>query len=209
MEEPVPRTLLRTLILAGALAAPSVPLHAQIAWDSPALMSPTVPSGFSIFLMNPAGGDLGVLGTLRASAGPVGLGFRAALADEAGTGDLAFAGGVDVSGVLARAVEGSEIDVAWWSGVGLGVGDETVVTFPLGVSLGWSGEGGDVVFSPYGGGHVVLDFRTGPGDAVRFDGVIDLGIDLVLPSGWMIRAGASLGDRESLALGMRIPSGGS
>ena len=205
----MPRTVLRTLAVTATLMALASTAHAQIAWDSPALMSPTVPSGFSVFLMNPAGGDLGVLGTLRASAGPVGLGFRAALADESGSDDLAFAGGVDVSGVLARAVEGSEVDVAWWSGAGLGVGNETVVTFPLGVSLGWSGEGGDVVFSPYGGGHVVLDFLTGPGDSVRFDGVIDLGIDLVLRSGWMVRAGASLGDRESLALGMRIPSGGS
>jgi hypothetical protein len=195
--------------VAGALAASGESARAQIAWDSPAFMSPTVPSGFSIFLMNPAGGDLGVLGTLRSSAGPVGLGFRAALADESGSDDLAFAGGVDVSGVLARAVEGSEIDVAWWSGAGLGIGNETVVTLPLGVSLGWSGSGEDVVFSPYGGGHVVLDFLTGPGDSVRFDGVIDLGIDLVLRSGWMVRAGASLGDRESLALGTRIPTGGS
>jgi hypothetical protein len=43
---------------------------------------------------------------------------------------------------------------------------------------------------------------------VRFDGVLDLGIDLVLSSGWMLRAGASLGDRESLALGIRLPTGG-
>jgi hypothetical protein len=28
----------------------------------------------------------------------------------------------------------------------------------------------------------------------------------VLDSGWMIRFGASLGDRESLALGVRLPS---
>ena len=205
----MPRTLLGALTVAGTMAAAAAPTHAQIAWDSPALMSPTVPSGFSMFLMNPAGGDLGVLGTLRSSAGPVGLGFRAALADQAGSDAIAFAGGIDISGVLARAVEGSEIDVAWWSGAGVGVGDEMLVTFPLGVSLGWSGGDGEVVFSPYGGGHVVLDFLTGPGDSVRFDGVIDLGIDLVLRSGWMVRAGASVGDRESLALGVKIPGGGS
>ncbi|HUF76258.1 MAG TPA: hypothetical protein VMM35_08255 [Longimicrobiales bacterium] len=203
------RTLLRTLAVAASAATLAAPAHAQIAWDGPALMSPTVPSGFSIFLMNPEGGDLGVLATLRSSAGPVGLGFRAALADQAGSGDLAFAGGVDVAGVLARAVEGSEIDVAWWSGAGVGVGNEALVTFPLGVTLGWSGAGGDVVFSPYGGGHVVLDFLTGGGDNVRFAGVVDLGLDLVLTSGWMVRMGASLGDRESLALGIRLPGGGS
>lgn len=200
-------TSLRTSILLVAAVVPGASASAQIAWDSPALMSPAVPSGFSIFLVNPAGGDLGALGTFRHSAGPVGLGYRAAIADEDFTDDIAFSAGVDVAGLLARAVEGSEIDVAWWSGAGLGVGDEVVFTFPLGISLGWSGTSGDVVLSPYGGGHVVLDFTTGGGDNVHFDGVVDFGLDLVLDSGWMVRVGASLGDRESLALGIRIPGG--
>ena len=201
------RTSLRILILVGTGAALAAPATAQIAWDSPALISPEVPSGFSVFLMNPAGGDLGALGTLRHAAGPVGLGYRAAIADETGTNDIAFSGGVDVSGFLARAVEGSEIDVVWWSGAGLGVGSETLFTLPLGVMLGWSGASGEVVLSPYGGAHVVLDISTVDGDSVHFDGVLDLGLDVVLTSGWMIRVGASLGDRESLALGMRVPSG--
>lgn len=193
-------------LVAGAMATPAA---AQVAWDSPALISPAVPAGFSLFLTNPEGGDLGVLGTLRHSAGPVGLGYRAALADQSGRDDLAFSAGIDVSGLIARGVEGSEIDVIWWSGGGVGFGEEALVTFPLGIVLGWTGSGGDVVLSPYGGGHVVLDLVTGPGDALHFDGVIDLGLDLVTSSGWMIRAGASLGDRESLALGVRLPTGGS
>jgi hypothetical protein len=205
----VHRTLVRTSIVAAAAAVLAAPASAQIAWDSPALISPAVPAGFSIFLVNPAGGDLGALGTLRHGAGPVGLGYRASIADEAGSGDFAVSGGVDVSGMLARGVEGSEIDVMWWAGGGLSIGSETLVTVPLGVILGWTGEGSDVLFSPYGGAHVVLDFVTGPGDSVRFDGVIDFGIDLVLSSGWMLRAGASLGDRESLAFGIRLPTGGS
>jgi hypothetical protein len=192
----------------GATAALAMPATAQIAWDSPALLSPAVPAGFSLFLVNPAGGDLGALGTLRHSAGPVGLGYRAAIADESGSSDVAFSAGIDVSGILARGVEGSEVDVMWWTGGGLGVGQETVVTAPLGVVIGWTGEGTDVLFSPYGGAHVVLDFVTGPGDSLRFDGVLDFGIDLVLRSGWMVRVGASLGDRESLALGIRLPTGG-
>jgi len=204
----VHRRLLRTMSVVAATAAFATPVAGQIAWDSPALISPAVPAGFSIFLVNPAGGDLGALGTLRHSAGPIGLGYRAALADESGSGDIAVSGGIDVSGMLARGVEGSEVDVMWWAGGGLSVGTETIVTAPLGVIIGWSGQGSDVVFSPYGGGHVVLDFVSGPGDSVRFEGVIDLGVDLVLRSGWMIRAGASLGDRESLALGIRLPTGG-
>jgi hypothetical protein len=180
----------------------------QIAWDSPALISPAVPSGFSLFAMNPAGGDIGALGTFRHAAGPIGLGYRAGIADESGTGDIAVSGGVDVSGFLARGVEGSEVDVIWWAGGGVGIGSETLFTAPLGVIIGWSGSGGEVVLSPYGGAHVVLDLSSADGDSVRFDAVVDLGLDLVLRSGWMIRAGASLGDRESLALGIKVPGGG-
>jgi hypothetical protein len=190
------------------LALVSAPAAGQIAWDSPALISPAVPSGFSLFALNPAGGDFGALGTFRHAAGPIGLGYRAAISDESGTGDLALSGGIDVSGYLARGVEGSEVDVIWWAGGGLGIGSETLVTAPLGVVLGWTGDGGDVLLSPYGGAHVVLDVYSGPGDGVRFDAVIDLGLDLVLNSGWMVRFGASLADRESLALGVKLPGGG-
>jgi hypothetical protein len=198
---------LTTLAFAAALSA--IPASAQIAWDAPALISPAVPSGFSLFLVDPAGGGLGALGTLRHAAGPVGLGYRAAIAEESGSGDLAASFGIDVAGMLARGVEGSEVDLAWWWGAGIGIGSETVVSFPLGIVLGWTGSGGDVVLSPYGGGHIVLDISSGPGDDVDLNGAVDLGMDLVLSSGWMIRFGASLGDRESLAFGIRLPTGGS
>ena len=200
--------MLRTLTVAALVAALAAPASSQILWDSPAFISPVVPAGFSVFLLNPAGGNIGALGTLRHEAGPVGLGYRAAIAGEDGSDGLALSGGVDVSGYLARAVEGSEVDVIWWAGGGLGVGAETVFTAPLGVILGWSGSGGNVVLSPYGGGHVIVDLASGTGDSVRFNAVVDLGVDLVLQSGWMVRFGASLGDRKSLALGIKIPRGG-
>ncbi|HET9948489.1 MAG TPA: hypothetical protein VFQ22_06185 [Longimicrobiales bacterium] len=197
----------RSLTVAAALALLASPVSAQIAWESPALLSPTMPSGFSIFVVNPEGGDLGALGTFRHSAGPVGLGYRAAIADEDPGDDVAFSFGVDVAGMLARGVEGSEVNVIWWTGGGVGLGDEFLVTAPLGIMLGWSGAGDDVIFSPYGGAHVVLDLLSGPGDDVRFEGVVDFGVDLVFQSGWMLRFGASVGDRETLALGLRLPSG--
>lgn len=198
----------RTLMVTLFSAALAAPVAGQIAWDSPALISPAVPSGFSLFVSNPAGGDIGALGTFRHGAGPVGLGYRAAIAEESGSGDIAVSGGIDVAGFLARGVEGSEVDVIWWTGGGVGVGSESLFTVPLGVMLGWTGSGGNVVLSPYGGAHVVLDLSSADGDSVRFDAVVDLGLDLVLSSGWMVRAGASFGDRESLALGVKLPSGG-
>jgi len=170
-------------------------------------VSHVVPAGVSLFVISPAGGDLGGLVTFRHDAGPVGLGYRFAISDQDGSsGDLAVAGGVDISGFLSRAVEGSEIDVMWWSGAGIGIGNETVVSLPVGALIGWSGQGGDVILSPYGGGHVTLDISTSDVDNVHFGGSFDLGLDIVLSSGWLIRFGASLGDRDALALGVKIGS---
>jgi hypothetical protein len=198
----------RTSTAIALYALLAAPVSGQIAWDAPSLMSPTVPSGFSVFLIEPAGGDLGALATIRHSAGPVGLGYRIAIAEESGpAGDLAVAGGVDVSGMLARAVEGSEVDLSWWAGGGLSVGSDWIVSAPAGIVVGWSGEGDGTIISPYGGAHVVLDITGNDGDAMNLDGVLDLGLDLVLRSGWMIRAGAALGDRESFVIGFRIPTG--
>lgn len=199
------KRLLTASVLSGLL---TTPVSGQVAWDAPALISPSVPSGFSLFLVEPAGGDLGAMGTLRHSAGPVGLGYRAALAEESGPGgDLAVSGGVDVSGMLGRQIEGSEIDAMWWAGGGLSVGSDWIISAPVGIILGWSGAGDSVVFSPYGGAHLVMDLTGNDGDALNLDGVVDLGLDLVLSSGWMIRVGASLGDRESIAAGIKIPGG--
>lgn len=196
------RKTLTVAVVATVLQA--VPVSAQIAWDSPPLVSHVVPAGLSLFLVSPAGGDLGGLATYRHRAGPVGLGYRFAVADENGSDDLAVAGGLDVSGFLSRAVEGSEVDVLWWSGVGLGIGSETVASFPLGALIGWSGQGGDAVLSPYGGGHVVLDLSTADGDNVNLAGAFDFGVDLALASGWLVRFGGSVGDREAIAIGVRV-----
>lgn len=195
--------MLRTLVVASLLAFSALPASGQIAWEAPPLVSPVVPAGVSLFLIEPAGGDLGGLLTYRHAAGPVGLGYRIAVAED-NSGDVAVAAGIDVSGFLARAVEGSGIDVMWWSGGGLGVGDEIVVTVPVGALAGWSGGDGNAVISPYAGGHLALDIVTGGGDNLDLGAAFDLGIDIRFSSGWILRFGGSLGDRDALAIGMRV-----
>jgi hypothetical protein len=192
-------------MLALALALSATPSAAQIAWDAPPLISHVAPAGVSVFLVSPAGGDLGGLLTYRHSAGPVGLGYRFAIADESGPrdDDVAVAAGIDVSGFLARAVEGSELDVIWWSGAGFGIGDEVLVSIPLGALVGWSGSGGDAVLSPYAGGHLSLDISSADQDNVNLSGAVDLGLDIVLSS-VIVRFGASVGDREAIAIGVKF-----
>ena len=197
----------RTFAAAVLTAALAAPTSAQIAWDGPALIGPVSPAGVSLFILDAAGGELGGLATFRHDAGPVGVGYRLALAEQGGPdGDFAVSGGVDVSGFLSRGIEGSEIDVVWWAGGGIGLGDETLVTIPVGLVLGWSGSGGDVILSPYGGAHVNFEVSTLDTNNLDLVGVVDLGLDLVVPSGWMVRFGVTVGDRDSLALGVKLPS---
>ena len=189
-------------LVASAIGPASI--VAQTAWDAPPLISHVAPAGVSLFLVSPAGGDLGGLVTFRHEAGPVGLGYRLSLTDENASDDLAVAAGVDISGFLARGVEDSPVDVMWWSGAGLGWGENTIISLPLGALVGWSGQGGDVILSPYGGGHLVMDISDIEGDNVSLGGAFDFGLDVVLSSGWLVRFGGSVGDRDALAIGVKI-----
>jgi hypothetical protein len=196
-----PVSYLLSICLSLSLA-PAV--SGQILWDAPPLVNHATPAGISAYLLAPAVGDLGALVTFRHDAGPVGLGYRVALADEPSGDGLAFAGGVDVSGFLARSIEDAPLDLMWWSGAGVGFGDFAVVSIPVGLLVGWSGEADDVVLSPYGGGHVVLDISDVDTDNVDFGGAFDLGLDVLLSSGWTIRFGATFGDRDALAIGVNF-----
>jgi len=124
----------------------------------------------------------------------------------AGSG-LALGGGVDVSGVLSHGLEDADIDVLWWTGVGAGMGDDVIVSVPLSIVAGWTGEGDSAAFSPYVGAHIALDFTSFDGEEVALDISLDVGMDLELTSGWIVRFGLSLGGRDALALGMSVPSG--
>jgi hypothetical protein len=181
------------------------PAAGQVAWDVPSLVAPGAPSGLSVLLLDAYPSDeLGVLATWRTSPAPVGIGFRGGLADQA-NGDLAGLFGLDVSGPVASLEGAGDPTVIWWAGAGLGVGDELLLSFPLGLVFGWRGTNSDVTFRPYAGAHLTLDVVTGPGDDLDLGASIDLGLDLGFRSGFMVRFGASVGDRDALAVGVRLP----
>lgn len=193
------------VMLAG-LMTPQV-AAAQIVWDTPSMMRPGAPSGLSILLLEAHPSDeLGAMVGWRSAAAPAGLGFRVGLGEEA-DGDLAAMFGLDVSGGLgALDPEIGRPEVLWWSGVGLGVGDEVLASVPLGIVLGWRGAGDGLTFMPYLGGHMALDVMSGPGDDLDIDGAVDLGMDLGFRSGLMFRLGVGIGGRDALAVGVRLPT---
>lgn len=188
-----------------ALTLSPVAASAQIVWDAPSMIRPGAPSGLSILLLEPyPGNEFGAMVMWRGSPAPGGLGLRVGLAEDRG-GDLAAMIGLDVSGPIADLGGSGDPRVIWWSGAGIGVGEELVATFPAGMVLGWNIQSDGVVFSPNIGGHVALDVLTGPGDDLDLDGSLDLGVDLGFNSGLAVRFGASIGGREALAIGLRLP----
>ena len=197
----------RSFVTIPFLVLLAVPVSGQVAFDGPPLIGPASPNGLAIYLTNSDPGDgVGALATWRQSRGRVDVGYRASIGEGA-DGDLALGGGIDFSGVLSRGLEGTDIDVLWWTGAGVGIGDDVIVSVPLGIVAGWTGEGDDVVFSPYLGGHIALDFTSIDGDELVLDASLDLGVDLALTSGWVVRFGLSMGGRDALAVGISLPSG--
>jgi hypothetical protein len=177
----------------------------QIAWDSPMLLPPNPPDGLGVYLVDVAGGDLGVLGTWRSPARTFGL--RAGIAEGQGN-DLGVYGGFDLVGNLTRATDEFPIDIDWVFGAGMGVVNGALISVPLGLSLGHSFENEGVGFVPYLTPRVVLDacIDCGPyrrsNDDVSLDFAVDLGLDLRVSRSFLIRFGATLGDREAVAIGL-------
>jgi hypothetical protein len=178
----------------------------QIAWDSPMLLPPNPPDGFGLYLVDVAGGDLGVLGTWRSPGRSLGL--RAGLADGPGD-DLGVYGGFDVVGDLTRATDEFPLDVDWVFGAGIGIVNRALISIPLGLSLGHAFEDEGIGFLPYISPRVVLDacIDCGPGrwrhDDVSLDFAVDLGLDLRTSRSFLIRFGATVGDhRNAVAIGL-------
>jgi hypothetical protein len=183
------------------LLAVALPAQGQVAWDGPLLVSPSTPSGWGLYLVDPAPGDgIGVLTTWRRGGA---YGFRLGLAED-GLDDVAVYGGVDITRSVIRASEDFPLDMNWVLGAGLSTGDALLLSFPAAISLGREFEAEGVWFNPYVAPRVVLDAwlgRDGPGDDVALDLSFDLGVDIAFDPGWAIRFAASVGDRSALAIG--------
>jgi hypothetical protein len=199
------KKVLMGFVLPIAALLPAATSHAQVAWESPLLVAPATPSGWGIYLVDPAfGRDVGVMATWRPRAAPGGLGYRFGIAD--GRADkVAGYGGIDFSGMLVQASDSFPLNMAWVTGVGLSAGEDVLVSVPLGVALGRDFRADGVWFNPYVAPRVVLDAwfgNTRPADDLDLRLAVDLGIDIAFQPGWAIRFAATLGDRSALAIGV-------
>jgi len=200
------------LIAAALLSGQAQPAEAQVAWDAPFFVPPRAGTGWGLALLDPAPGDLGVLGFWRGRSGTIGL--RGGLA-ERGDDELSAFAGIDWAGPLVRRSSDFPLDLDWIIGAGLSAGDEILLSFPFGVTLGAAFAAESVAFGPYLSPRLVLDAWTGddrppndrPGrrrDRLDLELAVDLGLDVAFDPGWTLRFGATLGDRDALAIGVSI-----
>ncbi len=198
----------RTLAVAvGLTLAVCLPLHGQMAWDAPMLVAPESVDGAGIYLMEGWPGDgVGALLTWRHYRSFGNMGFRVGLG-EGVRDDLAVFGGLDYAAAWIRASQDFPLDIAWFFGAGLGVGPDVLLSFPLGVSIGRAIYLEDVGFIPYVAPRMDLDAWIG--DDVRgsnedldLRATVDLGTDILLNEQFTLRFGASVGDRDALAIGL-------
>ncbi len=209
---------LTLLALVVQAAAPSA-ARGQIAWETPRMLGPNTEGGLSVHWLQaetlPGDGE-----AVMVVWQPPGLPDNVFLRGGAGTGagdSSAGFGGIDVRTPIAAARPGQPLDIAWIAGAGVGVGEYLLITVPVGLSAGRSWASGNVWFSPYVGVGVAMDYRAtlDDEDAVpdqEFDvyPTADIGVDLALDPArrFILRAAASLGDRQATALGITIRTGG-
>jgi hypothetical protein len=194
-----------SISLLGLILLLPMAVRAQPRWDAPSFMRPGSPAGLTLALIDTdPGAGLGVLALWRGAAAPTGIGFRAGITEAPGD-EVAGLIGIDVSGSLSGPVASGEPEVLWWTGAGVGLGNDVSASFPLGLVFGWTARDEGVSFMPYAGGHMVLDVLSGPGDDLDLDGVVDLGLDLMFSGRWVMRLGIGLGGRDSVGFGVGFP----
>jgi hypothetical protein len=187
---------------------------AQIAPDTPRLVSPHGSRGLGVHWVRAEtlpGDDEAVLVTWAFPGLPDGVRLRGG----AGTGvagETAVFGGLDVQAPLLRGDSDAPFDLDWQSGVGVSVGEYTLVTVPVGLTGGISWTSGSVWLAPYVTAGLAADLRLGdeaPAEEFEVGPALDLGVDLSLDRERMVvfRAAASLGDRQALSLGIALGSG--
>lgn len=198
------------LATAAILVSPGT-ADGQILWDAPRMIGPESPSGVGFYWLRaealPADGDA-VFATLPVPGTDGGVTLRGGIGEGA-TDELAGFGGVDVRALIARHDESQPLDIGWNAGVGASYGEYLVVSVPVGLSAGRSWASGSVWFAPWVGLGAVLDYRRGdaaPEEEFALEPNAEVGLDLALDRSrrFVLRAAASLGDRQAVAVGLSI-----
>jgi hypothetical protein len=193
------------LLLPGAIAA-------QIAPDTPRMMSPNGPGGFGVAYVRAGvlpGDEEAVLVTWTLP-GSSSLRVRGGLGYGNETEEAGFVG-FDLQAPIARRGQ-IPFDLDWQGGAGVGFGGHLLVTVPVGITAGRSWSSGSVWMAPYASVGIAADLHLGDefeGEQFQVHPALDVGLDLALDQArhTVVRVAASLGDRQALSVGLAIGGG--
>lgn len=207
------RGVLWTALCLTTLCA-AAPAAAQLAPDTPRLISPHASGGLGVHQLraNALPGDgLALLVTWAMPGLPPGVRWRAATGRGAGGVSAAMLG-ADVQSPLHRASTKLPIDLDWQSGIGVSEGEYTLITMPVGLSGGIAWSAGEVWLAPYANVGIVGDMRVGadaPAEEFAVSTAFDVGLDLSFGTERTIvlRTAAALGQRKAVTLGFTFGLG--
>lgn len=200
---------LTTAVFAAAVFA--VPVHAQH-WSGPLFSSPLQQDRVEILTFDTNGAGIGVAVAVRPFASAPDLRLRVGIMDGYGTGAfelpsqplardrrVAYMAGIDYAVPLTPNASGP-VRASFVTGIGVGVNASTLVSAPVGISVGY--DGGWV--RPYISPRVVLEHHSGTGytDGVRVKGLVDVGVDIDLPLGATLRAALTTGSYGGGGIGI-------
>jgi hypothetical protein len=208
------RLLTKVLLgFASGFAVLAAPVSAQIAWDTPRMIGPESPTGLGFYWVRgetlPGDDDavfttFGLPGTGGAVSLRGGIGYGV-------DGEEAAFGGVDLRAPLARHSDTQPLDIEWSGGAGLGLGEYWLFSVPVAISAGRSWSSGSVWFAPYLTLGAVADYRYGdsdfaPDEEFEVSATAGVGADISFDSArrFVLRAAASMGDRQAIAVGLAI-----
>lgn len=196
-----------------AVGGTATPAGAQILPDAPRMLGPYTSSGLGVHWLRagalPDDGDA-VLVTWSPESTTRRVRLRGGAGRGAG-GTVAGLGGIDVVAPLGTNPS-SPVRLAWTAGAGVSVGEWALVTIPAGISAGFAWQSGSVWLAPWVAAGAALDLRLGeeaPGDEFDAGVAAEVGVELSLERSRrvLVRAAASLGDRQAVAVGLVVHTG--
>jgi len=195
------------VICAATIAGAAAPLSAQ-AWDTPSFFSPRPGEDIGLYVIDAEGpGDLGFAGIWR-QEGNINLGVRAGLA-----GGDHFSVGAEFYGPLDVLGPQSPVLLAWIVGAGATFNDVTWLRIPLGASIGIDiPTSSSIRIMPYIHPRLAFDlfaFDTPDGEETEteLNVDLDLGADIGLGQQFVLRVGATIGDRDAIGVGVAYKMG--
>lgn len=189
----------KTLLITTAALAVAAGAQAQV-WDAPSFMPPRPGDDIGIYLTEPDLADFVVQGIWR-QRGNLNLGVRVGFADQGADG--AFQAGAETWGALTSAGPDFPVDVTWTLGAGATFGNATVLSIPLGLSIGRTVAMEPLTLQFYAHPRLALIATAVDNDTrTDFDGLFDIGADLHLNPAWKVRVGVTLGGVDALGVGL-------